>query len=290
MAPRSWQNRLKDAFSGLNIPSESPQPRSPPGPLPGYSSPPQPYHYQSSPPLPPRPSPPIPQRPSPPVPRRPSGIFLRALRLLDLPIIEAELVLPTGQVVLKRHNLDSDLGNEGGTFSFGGRHFSKSARAVYLHDATLYAELATREGKWYPDKVGIEVDIPQDLRLVDIAIRTVEYNISHSPNVPNERSRLAVGPQEDVHSLRLISNFVLAAECRQADFTYATSYVNLDDYLSNDHGVFKRDGRHFSATASNVRLASTTLYAELGDNRQVTQSNIQWRTTVFMSILSLDTS
>ena len=190
--------------------------------------------------------------------------------MLDLPIVEAELVLPTGQVVLKRHNLDSDLGNENGTFSFGGRHFSKSARAVYVHDATLYAELATPDGKWYPDKVGIEVDIPQDLRLVDIAIRTVEYNISHSPNVPNERSRLAVGPQEDVLSLRLISNFVLAAECRQADGTYATSYVNLDAYLSNDHGMFKRDGRDFSKTAANVRLSSTTLYAELGDNRQVT--------------------
>jgi hypothetical protein len=202
---------------------------------------------------------------------------LRALRLLDLPIIEAELVLPTGQVVLKRHNLDSDLGNENGTFSLGGRHFSKSARSVYLHDATLYGELATRDGKWYPDKVGIEVDIPQDFRLVDIAIRTVEYNVSHSPNVPNERSRLAIGPQEDVHSLRLISNFVLAAECRQADGTYATSFVNLDAHLSNDHGMFKRDGRDFSKTASNMRLASTTLYAELGDNRQVTLCTIHLR-------------
>ena len=261
MAPRSWQNRLKDAFAGLNNPSEPPRPRTPPGSLPRYGSPPQPFYYQ--------PAPPVPPRPSPPIPQRPSGIVLRTLRLLDLPIIEAELVLPTGQVVLKRHNLDSDLGNEQGTFSFGGKHFSRSARGVYLHDATLYAELATSDGKWYPDKVGIEVDIPQDLRLVDIAIRTVEYNIAHSPNVPNERSRLAVGAQEDVHSLRLISNFVLAAECRQADGTYATSYVNLDAHLSNDHGVFKRGGRHFSKTAANVRLASTTLYAELGDNRQV---------------------
>ena len=196
----------------------------------------------------------------------PGGIILRALRLLELPVIEAELVLPSGQVVLRRHDLDSDLGNDNGTFSFGGGHFSKSARNVYVHDNTLYAELATREGNWYPDKVGIEVDIPDDLRLYDIAIRTVEYNVSHSPNVPNVRSRMAVGPQEDIQSFRLISGSVLAAECRQADGTYATSYAELDAHLSNDHGVFKRDGRHFSKTADDIRLNGSTLQAKLGNN------------------------
>lgn len=255
MGPKSWQNRLKDAFSGLNSPSYPP--RDPSVGFPGYGSPPPSYYTRSVPPIPPRPSPPVPQRPS--------RIVFRGLKLLEVPIIEAELVLPSGQVVLRRQNLDIDLGNDNGTFSFGDRNFSKSARNVYVHDNTLYAELATRDGEFYPDKVGIEVDIPDDLRLYDIAIRTVEYHASHSPQVPNDRSRLAVSPQEDIHSLRLISDFVLAAECRQSDGTWATSYANLNAHISNDFGVFKRGGRDFSSTSDDIRLSGTTLTAKLGN-------------------------
>lgn len=259
MGPRSWQNRLKDTFGGLN--STSDPPPAPPTRPQNYGSPPLSYYNRPSPPV-----PPVPSWPSPSVPQLPGGITFRALRLLELPVIEAELVLPSGQVVLRRHDLDSDLGNSFGTFSFGGQNFSKSARNVYVHDRTLYAELANGHGKWYPDKVGLEVDIPDDLRLYDIAIRTVEYHVSHSPSVPNERSRMATSAQEDVHSLRLISDFVLAAECRQADGAYATSYANLDDYVSNDFGVFKRGGKSFSWSANDKRLNGTTLTAKLGDN------------------------
>jgi hypothetical protein len=151
-----------------------------------------------------------------------------------------------------------------GSFSFPGKNFAKYARNVYVHDCTLYAELSANGAEqWYPDKVGIELHIPDDLSWDGIAIRPVEYHASHSPKVPNERSRLAVRPQENIHNLRLISGFVLAAECMQPDGIYATSYVDLDALVENSNGRFRRRGNNFSKSAEDIRLNGTTLQAKL---------------------------
>ena len=125
--------------------------------------------------------------------------MLHGLKLLTSSIIEAEVVLPSGQVVLRKHNLDVDLGNDHGTFTFGDMRFSSSARNVYLRDATLYAELARPDGIWYPDKIGLEVDIPDSHQnLEDIAVRVVEYHARHSPSLSNDRARLCVTGNEDL--------------------------------------------------------------------------------------------
>ena len=58
----------------------------------------------------------------------------------------------------------------------------------------------------------------------------------------------------------------MAADCKQPDGTYATSYIDLDSHLGNDHGRFKRGGHEFSKTSRNIKLVGTTLQAELGAN------------------------
>lgn len=250
-----WRDSLKNAVSSPRSPDPNQanwiKPRAPSGHIGLVRSPPPPpvrgYSQQQ-------------------VPSRGPPAIVRSLKLLSASLIEAEIVLPGGARVTKKHNLDNDLGNDDGTFAFDGVNFSGSARNVSLRDATLYAELCTRDGRWQYDKVGIAIGLPQSLSAQDITIRVVQYHARHSPSIQDDRARLVTWDSEDFRNLRLISCHVLAADCRQQDGRYAASYVDLNNYVGNSNGHFKRDYTGFSHTGENIRLEGTTLMGTLAPN------------------------
>jgi hypothetical protein len=184
-----------------------------------------------------------------------------SLRLLSPSNLEVSIYSAKGQVVQSNHNLDDRLGNDNGSFSANGRNFSHSARDVRLVDYSLWASLATREGAWQHDRVGVQIEL-QNEETQELRVTIVDYRASHTPSLPSPRSRLASSDKEDFRALEVISNFLLAADCLQPDGSYATSFIDLNGYIGNNNGKFRR-GTNFSQTAEDVKLSGTTLSARL---------------------------
>jgi hypothetical protein len=187
--------------------------------------------------------------------------MVTSLRLLSPSNLEVTIYLADGRFVQSNHNLDDVLGNDNGDFSPTGKNFSHSARDVRLVDYSLWAVLGTRDGLKHHDRVGLDIEwLNEETEAIKVNI--VGYMDSHTPSLPDPKSRLASSDKEDVRVLHIISNFLLAADCLQPDGTWATSFIDLDRYLGNENGRFKR-GTNFSRTAADIKLSGTTLTARL---------------------------
>jgi hypothetical protein len=248
----SWKYRLKNAVSGLsNLKPTDNSPASTSGP----------------PAVPSRlPSRPAPQ--PPPLGRPPSVI--RSLKLLGKCMLEASICLPGGGDTIQcRFHLDDVLGNDNGNFSTTGKHFSQSARNVRLVDYSLWSELASINGRWQYDVVGLELTLPTE-RNQKLQVKIVDYDARHSPSLTSPTTRLASTEREDVRNLRLISGFLLTADCLQQDGSYASSFLDLDGYIGNSNGKFSR-GVNFTETSHDIVLVGTTLYGRLSPNGRALQ-------------------
>jgi CVNH domain len=242
----SWKYRWKSAVSGLSG-SRFPENHSA-----GTSGPPA---------IPPR----IPSRPVPPPPSKLPPAVVRSLRLLSKCMLEASICLPGGgETVQCRFHLDDVLGNDNGNFSTTGKHFSQSSRNVRLVDYSLWAELASMDGRWQYDVVGLALTLPVE-RDQNLQVQIVEYNAGYSPSLTSLTSRLSATAQEDVRNLRLISGFLLTADCLQQDGSYASSFLDLDGYVGNSSGQFSR-GVNFTESSQDISLVSTTLRGRLSPN------------------------
>jgi hypothetical protein len=246
----SWKYRLKSAVSGLKAPDNRPA---------SISGPPA---------IPPR----LPSRPAPPPPSNLPPPVVRSLRLLSKCMLEARVCLPGGgETIQCRYHLDDVLGNDNGNFSTTGKHFSQSSRNVRLIDCSLWAELASMDGRWQYDVVGLELTLPLE-RTQRLRVKVVEYNPGHSPSLLNPASRLSATAQEDVRNLRLISGFLLTADCLQQDGSYASSYLDLDGYIGNSSGTFSR-GVNFTESSKDISLVGTTLRGRLSNNGRALQES-----------------
>lgn len=260
-----WQDRVKNAVHALrgqpSLPPDNYFYTTPPSPPPStYGSPRRrTLSATSSTSLPTHASPPLPSRPPPTPPA-----LIRSIKLLSSNTLEVIVFSPAGQFLSFTQNLNDQVGNDDGNFSTKDRNFSHSARNVRLVDHSLWAELCARDGRWQHDRIGLDITLPTD-ESQTIQVKLVSYLASHSPSLPDAKSRLAENDREDFRNLRLISGFLLAAECLQLDGTYAISFLDLDGYIGNDNGTFSR-GYNFSKTAKDVALSGTTLRARLARN------------------------
>lgn len=242
----SWKYRLKSAVSSLSS-SKSSQNHSA-----STSGPPA---------IPPR----LPSRLAPLPPSKLPPAVIRSLRLLSKCMLEASICLPGGgETIQCRFHLDDVLGNDNGNFSTTGKHFSQSSRNVRLVDYSLWAELASMDGRWQYDVVGLALTLPieKDQKL---QVQIVDYNAAYSPSLASPTSRLSASTQEDVRNLRLISGFLLTADCLQPDGSYASSFLDLDGYIGNSSGNFSR-GVNFTESSQDISLVSTTLSGWLSTN------------------------
>ncbi|QDS76388.1 hypothetical protein FKW77_003593 [Venturia effusa] len=119
-----------------------------------------------------------------------------------------------------------------------GKNFSQSARNVRLVDYSLWAELASIDGRWQYDVVGLALKLPAE-REQKFDVKIVEYNADY--------------------------RFLLSADCLQQDGSYASSFLDLDGYIGNSSGKFKR-GVNFTESSQDIRLAGTTLCGRLSQN------------------------
>jgi hypothetical protein len=190
-----------------------------------------------------------------------SSPVVTSLRLLSPSNLEVTIYSADGRVVQSNHNLDNVLGNDNGDFSAEEKNFSQSARGVRLVDYSLWALLCTEDGVWHHDKVGLDIEWQSEEAQV-VQVKIVDYRDSHTPSLPDPKSRLASSSKEDIRGLIVISNFLLAADCLQLDGSFATSFIDLDGYIGNEDGRFGR-GTDFSHTAEDVKLSGTTLSARL---------------------------
>lgn len=180
-------------------------------------------------------------------------------------MLEASICLPGGgETIQCRFHLDDVLGNDNGNFSMTGKHFSQSARSVRLVDYSLWAELASMDGRWQYDVVGLALALPT-ARDQKLEVKVVDYNSTYSPSLSNPSSRLSATAQENIRNLRLISGFLLAADCLQKDGSYASSFLDLDGYIGNSKGKFSR-GVNFTESSQNITLVGTTLHGWLSPN------------------------
>lgn len=192
-----------------------------------------------------------------------SSATVTSIRIVRKAIIEVEVTLPSGRKLLKRHDLDRDLGNDDGTFTFTDGDFSWSARNILLSERMLSAELCDRHETWRYDVVGIDIDIPASHRASDISIRAVDFEARHAPIMSQGGNRLISSPDEEAQNLRLISDSVLAGECLQSNGRFATSYVDLDGLIGNNNGCFSRGGTGYFYSGNEFCLRATTLSAQL---------------------------
>lgn len=161
-----------------------------------------------------------------------------------------------GSSVLRWHSLrlDGRIGNHEGRFHIGGVYFSRSARDIRLVGNTLRAKLATSNGLWWDDEIAIDVEMPAtDLE-------------ADKPTISFRRCDFL--RFKGCRNLRLIGNFLLAAECLTTDLSYKETYFDLSDCLGNNKGSFDRNGTGFHYGAENVELIGSTLYADLSGGTQ----------------------
>ncbi|KAK5132212.1 hypothetical protein LTR08_009272 [Meristemomyces frigidus] len=185
------------------------------------------------------------------------------LELLADSVLQISIRRETGQLSCTKQDLNLYLGNDDGAVSANGENFSYSARNVRLEEYALHAELKSRNGSWQPDKIGLDIELPSARNGYEVRLKAVEYHVSHTPNCRDNSTRLCVTEQDHLRDLRLYAECLLAADCRQANGTHATSYVNLDRYLGNDNGRLMLGRRNFSRSAHNVKLSGTTLLARV---------------------------
>lgn len=180
-------------------------------------------------------------------------------------MLEAAVCLPGGgETIQCRFHLDDVLGNDNGNFSMTGKNFAQSAKNVRLVDYSLWAELASMDGRWQYDVVGLALTLPVT-REQKLEVKIVEYTADYSPSLTSPSSRLCATVQEDVRNLRLISGFLLSADCLQQDGSYASSFLDLDGYIGNAGGKFAR-GVNFTESSQDIRLDGTTLSGRLSPN------------------------
>ncbi|KAK0720237.1 heterokaryon incompatibility protein-domain-containing protein [Lasiosphaeris hirsuta] len=161
----------------------------------------------------------------------------------------------SGSSILRSHRvcLDHQIGNHEGRFHIGGAHFSQSARDIRLVGHTLRAKLATSNESWWDDEIAIDVEIPAELE-------------AHKPIVSFRRCDFL--RFKGCRNLRLIGDFLLAAEYLTTDLTYKGTYLDLDECLGRNKGNFDRNGTGFTYRAKDVELIGSTLYADLSGGTQ----------------------
>ncbi|RMY83831.1 hypothetical protein D0861_07247 [Hortaea werneckii] len=161
-------------------------------------------------------------------------------RARDRPMRAVEIIC-AGTMRRSIHVLDDSLGNCNGTFTTADRKFSYSARDIRLSSGILSAELRTVAGHWKADTITVHPRCNFDTT-----------GCTHE---------LVLGAPDEVAGGQIVhaSFFDLGYRCQNA---LKESAISLDSILGNCNGTFCF-GKKFSASARNVHLKNTTLYAEL---------------------------
>jgi hypothetical protein len=95
-------------------------------------------------------------------------------------------------------DLDLHLGNDDGSFQFGGVSFSQSAKNVRVAGAAIVAELRSVSGVWLENRIGVDVRRTTDS---DTYIHfLVPYHSRHSPSQLYYDDKLAASTLD--HSFR----------------------------------------------------------------------------------------
>ncbi|TID15593.1 HET-domain-containing protein [Venturia nashicola] len=140
-----------------------------------------------------------------------------------------------------------------------------------LVDYSLWAELACPNCEWHYDVVGLELSLPM-ARDQPFSITTVDFDERHCPSLTSLGSRLSATGNADIRNLRLISSFLLAADCLQLDGNYASCFLDLNGCIGKQNGRLSR-GSNFSKCFQDISLAGTTLRARLKLNSGVVQQS-----------------
>jgi hypothetical protein len=259
MASRGWQDRIKNAIAALDIDGRGASSQSSAPQVP-QTRPQTQFTLLSQRALALKPTKiAVSDVPSSPIP---------LLRLLTSKTLEAVVNLSDGRVLRSTHDLDKLLGNHRGRFDTNGENFTRSARNVRLIEYSLWAELKGMDGIWYNDGIGIAIAHPT--ANAQVPVKMVEYAAMHTPSLSYAKSRLASSDEESVHSPRIQGGFMFLADCRQPDGSYATSIIDLNDYIGMSNGQLV-PGKKFSDHGRAERHYGTQFAVKL-ENGGWTQS------------------
>ncbi|RMX99667.1 hypothetical protein D0868_09427 [Hortaea werneckii] len=158
------------------------------------------------------------------------------------------------------HVLDDGLGNRDGIFTTPGRDFSFSARDIRLSLSVLSAQLRTVAGHWKADAIKVQSRCNCDATgcthelILGAPDEVAAGHIVHA-------SIFDLGYR--CQDIRLEGASRLRAKCLfEPPYDFQESEISLDSVLGTSNGTFCF-GSNFSASARNVHLKNTTLYAEL---------------------------
>lgn len=99
------------------------------------------------------------------------------------------------------------------------------------------------------------------------------FDAGHSLSLTSPSSWLSVTVYEDLRNIRLISSFLLAADCLQQDGSYASCFLDLNGYIGRSNGEFSRDF-NFSNRFQNISLNGTMLRGRLKLNSGILQESL----------------
>lgn len=158
------------------------------------------------------------------------------------------------------HVLDDGLGNSNGSFTTPGRNFSYTARGICLSSGVLRAELRTVAGHWKADSIALHSRCNYDTTgCTHELVLGAPGEVAAGQTVHESIFDLGYRCQD----IRLEGASRLRARCLfESPFDFQVSTTSLDSVLGNSNGSFCF-GNNFSASARNVHLNDTTLFAEL---------------------------
>ncbi|KAI7321753.1 hypothetical protein KC340_g7303 [Hortaea werneckii] len=158
------------------------------------------------------------------------------------------------------HVLDDGLGNRNGSFTTPGRDFSFSARDISLSSGVLSAKLRTIAGHWKADAINVQSKCNCDATgCTHELILGAPDEVAAGHVVYASIFDLGYRCQD----IRLEGASRLRAKCLfESPYDFQESEISLDSVLGTSNGTFCF-GSDFSASARNVHLNNTTLYAEL---------------------------
>ncbi|THU92004.1 hypothetical protein K435DRAFT_800806 [Dendrothele bispora CBS 962.96] len=181
-------------------------------------------------------------------------------------------------------NLTTVLGVVNGKFRWGGRGFSSHARNISLAGSDLSAEIKNGD-RWEFDVVDLSTHIRYNNSALEVFGVTMDnpgadpppayHRASQTSSTTTRTSRLSSSASESRSSyyfrktvsadkLRLQGS-VLHADFRKADGGFASSTIDLDEYIGVVSGKLVWGRKGFRSECTNIRLEEYTIKVECRD-------------------------